>query len=470
MFKKLLPIIFSFALLQPCYADNLPELGDPSLASISQHDIDSLSKELMTKLQRSGVVLNDIIVTDYIKRIGDRLIHNSNMHKRIINFFVIKSSVLNAFAGPGGNIAVNTGLILAARNESELAAVMAHELAHVQQYHILRLLVKQKQMKLPLIAGVLASIAIGMSNPQAGNAAMMSSMAALQQSFITFTRGNESEADNIGMRTLAKSGFNPHAMASMFQLLQNQSRFYSTKLPEILLTHPVTSNRIADAESRADKLKIPHARSNEEFHLIQAKLRVETSKNNFVALNYFKKALDKHPDEASFNYGYALALAKSQQYKHSNMLLLNLMEKHPDQILLSTALANNYLDQNQNAKAETLLKQALANNSKSYPLQLEYAMCLIHSGDAKQAASMLLNLVVDHRDDANLYSLLAQAQARAGSPAEAYFSRAQAFQIHGDVKKSIHQLLTAQKLNKNNKYLKAMIDAKLAELNYKPSK
>lgn len=468
MMKRLLLIVLSFSLLlQPCFASKLPDLGDPSLARISQHDMDKLSKDMMTQLRRSGLILNDLIVTDYIKNLGNRLVKSADMGHRKVNFFVMKSSVLNAFAGPGGNIAVNSGLILAARNESELAAVMAHEIAHVRQHHIERFLVRQKDLQIPMIAGLLASIAIGMKNPQAGNAAMMSSMAALTQNVITFTRSNEIEADNIGMQSLSKAGFDPRGMAGMFKLLQNQSRLYDTNVPEILLTHPVTTHRIAEARARASQLKVRHVDSSDEFYMIQSKVRVETSKNNYAALNYFTKQLKKHPKDDALNYGYALALSKSQNYKHADTILLSLIEKHPSSILLTTALAKNYLDQNKFKQADYLLQQILKHHPKSYPLQLEYAMCLINTGEANKAVDLLLGLSVNHRDDASLYGLLAQAQSRAGDKAAAYFSRAQAFQIQGNFKKTTQQLLIAQKLNKNNKYLKAMIDAKLAELNYK---
>ena len=155
-------------------------------------------------------------------------------------FFIVKSNEINAFAGPCGYIGVNSQLILATANESELAAVMAHELAHVRQHHLYRMIEHQKQMRIPMLASMLASIALGVLNPTAGTGAMMAALSGFAQDSINYVRSNEKEADRIGIDMLIKSGQDPRGMASFFKKMQENARYYYTdNIPAILRSHPL---------------------------------------------------------------------------------------------------------------------------------------------------------------------------------------------------------------------------------------
>src|SRR3990167_3802865 len=142
-------------------------------------------------------------------------------------FFLVKSNEINAFAGPGGYIGINSALILASENESEMAAVMAHEMAHVRQHHLYRMLEHQKQMRVPMLASLLASMALGVVNPTLATGALMGSMTGFAQDNINFVRSNEKEADSIGIDMLIKSGLDPRGMAGFFKKMQENMRYYS---------------------------------------------------------------------------------------------------------------------------------------------------------------------------------------------------------------------------------------------------
>lgn len=146
-------------------------------------------------------------------------------------------------------------MITAAQNESELAGVMAHEIAHVTQKHLARMISGSSYMG---IIGSIAALAIAIlasrSNPQAGQAVLATAQASAIQSQLNFTRKHEKEADRVGFSMLVKAGFDPHGMSSFFERMQHASRYYENGMPSYLMTHPVTHERIADIQNRTREL------------------------------------------------------------------------------------------------------------------------------------------------------------------------------------------------------------------------
>ncbi len=159
-------------------------------------------------------------------------------------FFAVKDSGINAFALPGGFIGVNAGLVTATRNESELAGVLAHEIAHVTQRHIARSVQNAGRANLASAAAILAAILIGATTGLPSDAVMGTVTAAqglAVQQQINFTRANETEADRVGIGILAAAGFDPAAMPDFFWTMQQRSGSVGRNIPELLRTHPVTT-------------------------------------------------------------------------------------------------------------------------------------------------------------------------------------------------------------------------------------
>lgn len=202
----------------------------------------------MREVRRSLTIVDDPQVQEYVSSIGYRLVAHADAGSGDFTFFVVQHEAINAFAAPGGFIGINTGLILASRNESELAAVVGHEIAHVTQRHLPRAFEQASQMNIPTAA----ALVLGRQNSNIGEAALATAFAANQQNRINFTRSNEQEADRIGIDLVARAQFDPNSMATFFERLQQTYRFYEGSLPEYLSTHPVTVSRIADARARAD--------------------------------------------------------------------------------------------------------------------------------------------------------------------------------------------------------------------------
>ena len=257
----LIRILLIFSLAFPtARAAELPDLGEVSRKYFSDLDEQALSRTIMRDVYADPQYLDDPEVEAYLEQLGYRLVSVSSRNQRDFNFFVIQEPTVNAFALPGGNIGVHSGLLLTAQNESELASVLGHEIAHVTQDHIARMIASQTQSYWPSIAALGIALLAARSNPQVANAAIVSTQALSIQNQLNYTREYEREADRIGYEMLKQAKFDPHGMASFFNKLQRTNRLYDTSAPAYLRTHPLTSERIADMQARSGQKIVGVAR------------------------------------------------------------------------------------------------------------------------------------------------------------------------------------------------------------------
>jgi len=183
----------------------------------------------MIQLRQQAVILDDVELTQYIEDVGHRLVTHLPANGLQFSFFVVDDPTINAFALPGGYIAVHTGLLSAARSESELASVLAHEISHVTQGHISRMIAMQQRQMYPSMVAMLAALVLTRADPEGAQAAMMLGPALMMQQMLNFSRENEQEADRMGLRLLAESDFDPSGMASFFERLQEENRRFGNQ-------------------------------------------------------------------------------------------------------------------------------------------------------------------------------------------------------------------------------------------------
>ena len=217
---KLIYAILSCALFAPlALADGLPELGDVSATVLSPLQEQTIANQIMREVMSSGDVVSDVEITDYVQGLGYRLVANGPDRQQVFNFFVVQDNTINAFALPGGIVGVHTGLILAANSESEMASVLAHEIGHVVQHHMARVLAQQKKDSIINMASIALAILAARANPQLGSGAMAAASAAGVQKQLDYTREHEREADRVGLQILDSAGFDTRAMPSFFSTL-----------------------------------------------------------------------------------------------------------------------------------------------------------------------------------------------------------------------------------------------------------
>lgn len=236
----------------------LPDIGSSAASLATPQELRDYGAGMLQEMRAYEMVLDDPLLSDYVNSLGYRLVSSSDRPDSGFTFFIVRDPQINAFAAPGGYVAVNAGLINAMGSEDELAGVMAHEISHVQQQHILRAFEDQKKMSIPIMLAMLGvMIAAAGRTDDAAPAALVAGQSLMIQRQINFTRGDEAEADRVGIQTLARAGFDPNAMAGAFQELQKVMRVNGVDVPEFLLDHPVDTKRIAEAKARAEQLGCP---------------------------------------------------------------------------------------------------------------------------------------------------------------------------------------------------------------------
>jgi predicted Zn-dependent protease len=463
---SLLLVLRPSATLPQSNFDDLPNLGDASGQVISPKQDKELGAYFMRQIRQAGLVLDDVETTSYLEALGHKLAIHSENPGYGFTFFLVDDASINAFAGPGGYIGANVGLILAAESESELAGVMAHEIAHVTQRHLARSFEAQERMSLPTTAAILAAILIGAAaDPGAGAAALTAASAAGMQRQINFTRANEKEADRVGIQTLADAGFDPYGMPAFFERLQKNSKLYGTRPPEFLSTHPVTTNRIAEATSRADTYPKVKEYTNLDFLLLQAKLRVNNFDNPKQVLadvrRYEGKSGGKSPVE---QYEFALLLSKNEQHSEALPIMQKLQKNDPDRITYRLALTRILRATKQEREALDIYEDTLELYPGELTVILPYATTLMAAGDADKAYSLLSEITSDNQADPKIYKLLAQAAGATSHPIQTHTAMSRYYFLNGYTNQAIEQLKLAEKSPGLSSYQTARIQAGIANL------
>ncbi len=444
---------------------DLPEIGDSSGAFLSPIEEDKLGKEFLRSVRQQARLIEDPDVNAYLDSLGQRLAAASGDPSRTFTFFLVDDAAINAFAGPGGVIGVNTGLIDAAENESELAAVLAHEIAHVTQRHLIRAYEAQNRLSLPTTAAIIAAVLLGVAtNADAGIAAVSAIQAGSLQYQINFTRDNEKEADRIGMQSMRSAGIDPFGMSSFFERLQRSTRLYGEGLPEFLSTHPVTTDRIAEAASRAQEIGHGGTRDSREFQLARARLAVLESRDPQTTLRYFQNRVKEQPDSAHDRYGLALALERSGDTDAARKIFEALRKSDPDRILYRTGLADLDLEHGQPDQALKLLDGTLALYPGDVTVSIHYAGALMRTGHAEQARKMLQHLLEKPRAQTpEIYALLARAAEAAGQRWQARQATAEMYFLNGQTKAAVQQLEQALEARDLDYYTRSALEARLKE-------
>jgi predicted Zn-dependent protease len=441
----------------------LPDLGDESLAAISPAQERKLGEDFMRQARRSLRFVEDPEINDYIQRLGLRLVAHSDATQKDFRFFVVEDATINAFAIPGGFVGVHTGLILHTDSESELASVMAHETAHVTQRHIPRLIVEEQRIALPAMAALLASILLAGSGRAGGEAGIALTTAAVAQKGINFTRTFEEEADRIGMNILTQASFDPRAMPVFFERLQNVNRYNDTSLPEFLRTHPVTTNRIADARNRAERLPRRNVVDSSEFHHVRAKLRALAPGNPVEIARGFRDNLTqgKYRDADAERYGYALALMRSKDMAGARTELGKLLARYPNRPYYRIAQAEVEMAAGKFSEGVALYAAAYRKAPDSLPVARQYAAALLKTDQARTAETVLKPLLRANPDDPGLYKMMAAAAGAAGARVEAHQALAEHYYLSGNPGAAVEQLQIAGRFAGDNFYLQSSIEARL---------
>ena len=462
--RYLLFLLIGSLIQLPVLAIELPDIGNSAQSVMSPAEEQKLGEAFLRQLRQRMEIIDDLQITNYINELGNQLVAASEEPEPTFRFVVINQADINAFAVPGGLIGVHSGLILATRNESELASVLAHEIAHITQHHIARTVESAQRLSLPAIAGLIAAVIAGAKNPQVGQAAVAAIMAGNVQMQINFTRSHEREADRVGMQILANAHFDPRDMPNFFERLQAAYRYYEDGIPDFLRTHPVTTERIAEARDRAEKYSPPPLTDTPFYHLMKAKLLVLVSENKASLLKKLQEMLTtgRYQDERATRYALALTLLTTQQTKGVQSHIDWLMKHDGDRVLYHLLTAQLAWIQKHDQQALQAYEQTLQIYPHDQIVSLEYAEKLLQAKAATKAKTLLLNLAP--LANPYYYQLLAQAQQLTGAIAEAHLALAENNYLLGQTQPAIEQLKLARQQKGLDFYLASRIEARYQEL------
>jgi predicted Zn-dependent protease len=423
----------------------LPDIGDPSQVDFGPDEEQKLGLEIMRKLRERDLVMDDVQLNEYLDSIGQSIVTYADRSDAPYNFFMVRDSDINAFALPRNFIGINAGLLLATQREDELAGVMAHEIAHVSQRHIVRAIADMKRLTLPMAAAMLAGAALAAASKQAGQAAMVGSMAASAQHQISFTRANEREADRIGMQLLAKAGFDPKGMTDFFTKLERLSSGETrNQVPEMLLTHPRPESRIADTQDRVDipPMRRGAPRDRKAYNLAKARALVLVTDDTRTLIRNLETTLarEEAASEAATRYAYALALRQAGRYEDAQQQIARLLKSDSDRLAFRIEAAEIALARGDRAQAWRLFEDARQIYPDDFTLAMHYGRASTTQGDPKLAMRLLQPHLRRRPNDPQLYATYAQAAQRAGDMTATHATMAEYHYLNGELLSAIEQL------------------------------
>ncbi len=429
-------------------ADALPDLGDPSALTLSPTQERQLGQSIMDQIRQSLEFNTDPFIASYIQTLGTPLAARAPDSRFPYTYFVINNKQINAFALPGGFIGINTGLLLEARDQDEVASVLAHETAHVSQHHIARMYERLQRVQMSTLAGALASLILATQHPNAGSGALAATLANQQQALINFTRENEQEADRLGIQLLAQAQFDPQAMPRFFEKLWQMTQYYDNNhIPEYLRTHPLTQARIADSQARAkDYPARPHGLTL-TFALIQARIRAASFSTPQLAIQFFTQKQQQPLSElqqSALLYGLSLAELQLNNPRKAYPRLRLLAQRYPTELLIQSTCLQSLYQLGRTDEALRQLAKLRGNHPDNKALLLQYNGWLLTQNQPQTVVQTLRHYQLSYGASPETLQQLSQAYAALGDNTLMHFSQADYLLSIGDYRGALHHLEQAQ--------------------------
>ncbi len=443
----------------------LPDIGTAGISAMTIEQEMQYGAAFMRLARANLPMVDDPVLNEYINDLGTRLVSQADNVRFPFTFFLVKDNSINAAAFLGGKVKVHTGLFLYADNESELAGVLAHEISHVTQRHIARYMEDQSKTTPLSIAGLVGSIALAIVNPTVGMAAMSATMGMTMQSAINFTRENEYEADRIGINLMANAGFNPSGMATFFEKLAAENR-YATTVPEMLMSHPVTEKRIAEARNRANNWKKKPVVSSDDFYL--AKARIQTLYSNESAESVLTRVNQNLPklqpgsqEWYAAEYAKALALMKQNHHDEAAKLIQLLIAKKPNELFFQDSFTDLQIDMKQYQEAIQRLKPFIEIMPNNPVVVFNLANAYLKSNQPDAAIQILDPFSRNNEESTIVWQLLAEAYQQKNDLPGYYQAQAEYLALLGNYDQAMDHLRMAR-ANTADTLNQARIDAIVA--------
>ena len=428
---------------------SLPELGDRVSGVVSNDQEKIIGNEFLKQVYSQAPLISDPLIQEYSELLVYRLSEYSQVKDRNFNVLLIDDNSLNAFAAPGGVIGINGGLFLNAQNEGQFASVITHELAHLSQRHFARNILNSQDNNIASVLVMVSAVAaaVATNNPTA----FMAGPAFLQQQSLRYSRLFEREADRVGFNNLINAEYDPSSMGEMFEQMAKLRRLAGDKIPEFLLTHPISSSRVTDAFNAADQVETPFNTKNSlNYEFIRGRLQIRYEDIPLNSVRKMKGLLEKDPYSNENRYALSLAYKISGQHKDALKIIDSLIIENPKNLILVNTKAEILLDEGKSEDALEVVNIFLNISPKNYPLSVLKAKILAYDKKLFAAEELIRDQLLRRNNDPYLWLYLSEVQRDSKNVIGYHQSRAEYYLLLGQYEDALNQLQFALKLTESN--------------------
>jgi len=440
----------------------LPELGSNQNKVFSDYEEQLIGKIwLHQNFYSQTDQLRDFALQSYLEQLVDRIYQ----HVRLSSdptVLLIENKQFNAFAAPGNIIGINTGLILQLDSEAALAAIIAHEVAHLSQNHISRRIQNSQSQSRAILLGMLLTVASILSN-QGGEevlAPLLVGQGIAQANLLKYSRSQEIEADRIGLNLLTKAGFDPYGMAKAHKTINQLSRS-GYQIPEYLLTHPLSSRRLTDARSRINVQRLTQ-KEDDTYKLMQVNA-IFIHNHPYDLVKKYAKMYDYDPKDMVAKYGYAKALVERNQLQQAEKLVQQLVNEKPIELIVNLQLTM-LQKQKKWLQAKTIAESWIDTNGLSYSIAMTLASVCKVSKDYQCAKKTLNQLREIRPNDVIIWHELAEVYRLSGDILNTNIARAEYLFNTGYYKEALAQLEIAKIYIANDQQANIQINQRISEI------
>lgn len=445
--------------------------GNPVLG-ITVNEENEISKEFMKYVFTQYEIVADQEISNYIQALGDRILKNYPPQPFAYRFYVIKNDTYNAFAGPGAQIFIHSGLFQALTSEDQLAGIIGHEISHSACRHISENIERSGKIGLGTLAGVAAGIFMSIyGDPAAGSALTIGSIAGSQSVSLAYSRDDELQADQQGLKYLVEAGFNPKGLIEALNIIRSKQWYGKEQIPAYLSTHPALEDRIAFIknwmESHPEQTQGNQADAF-DFHMIHTKVTALYGGEDDAAI-YFDHMLEKDPGNLFGLYGKGMVFARKGKMDDAIVYLKKALEKKAFHVGMLKTLGKVYFNTGNYASAQDVFKGALSLVPRDYECNVFLGRISLETGQYDQALEYLLPYANEEKGVTGAFYYLGDVYSRKGMMLESYYNLGLYYLNKKDMKNALTQFERARKLAKDT-VMEDKIQAKIDEIKGKNKK
>jgi len=443
--------------------DQLPDLGSTAANYLSDHDAGLLGAAFIRQSRYRMPYIYDPELVQYVNDLGDSLLKHSTDADKDYHFYLIDNDVINAFAVPGGHIALHKAILVKSETESELASVVGHEISHVTQQHIARKIEGSRFDSIIALGALLAAAAAG--GGEAAQAAFGLSQATIIDRQLRYSRSYEAEADSLGIRLMSKAGYNPAAMPVFFKRLLDENRINESSAPEFMRSHPLTINRIAESSERVKLYPVVEDRDESHFKLMQAKAMAGYAENPSLIRDMYRSKIKLGDNSIATRYGYALALSENNEFDLARQEFKPLLHEYPENVTIALSNANNELEDKNIDKGLDLLEILFTQERAkgNHLIDIYYANSLVLTDRNEEAIPIVRSAIANEKSEPYLHILLSRAYYETGDRMRSYQSRAEYHYLQGNYEFALRQIKMALDLS-DSAYETARLNARAVDI------